>query len=491
MDTSKKLVNAFLWNLIGRWGVRFIGIASSLILLRLLAPDMFGVMALATIYIGLFEVFAHSGINRYLIVRTELTDDDLNTAWTLNLIIRFIISALLVLSAGYISELVKDSRVENVVIAVALINFLGAFGNIALIRFQKAVNYKPTNTLEIYTKLLSTSVTLTTAYFYPTYWALIVGNFFAMLSGLIGGYILLPYLPKLNFQFEKALFTNSAWIYLRNILSYFRNRIDVFFVGHFFDTTAVGKYKISQDFATLPFSEVISPATRGMFPALSEYKNQKQALFDKTYKFLALVYSIIIPSIFGFFIIATQFSTVVLGEKWADAATLLPALSLLMLSYPLNGISHNLFDYLNKSHLGVLNDFIGVTVLALVFLSWQFTSIEVFTQIRAYLAVLLFLILIIIVRVALGFSLKAMCSIILVPLSASLVMYAAFTFIYVNENITLGGLFINMFLGACYFFVAMFLLVLTIKSKSTIWQFWFIKVLDILGALKNRMIGLG
>jgi hypothetical protein len=111
----------------------------------------------------------------------------------------------------------------------------------------------------------------------------------------------------------------------------------------------------------------------------------------------------------------------------------------------------------------------------------------VFTQIRAYLAVLLFLFLIIVVRVTLGFSLKAMCSILLVPLSASLVMYAAFTFIYVNENITLAGLFINMFLGACYFLVAMFLLVLIIKNKSTIWQFWFGKVLDVLGALKTRM----
>jgi O-antigen/teichoic acid export membrane protein len=491
VDTSKKLAHAFLWNLIGRWGIRIIGIASSLILLRLLAPDVFGVMALATIYIGLFEVFSHAGVNRYLIASTDLKDDDLNTAWTLNLVLRFIISSLLVLSAGYIAELVNDSRIQEVIIAVAIINFFGAFGNIALIRFQKAVNYKPINTLDIYKKLLSTMVTLVTAYFYPTYWALIAGNSIAMLTGLIGGYILLPYLPEFNFQFKRALFTNSAWIYFRNIISYFRNRLDVFFVGKLFDITAVGKYKISQDFATLPFSEIIAPATRGMFPALSKYKNQKEALFDKTYKFLALVYSIIIPSIFGFFIIATQFSTVILGEKWVDVAALLPALSLLMLSYPLNGISHNLFDYFNKSHLGVINDLIGIIVLALVFCSWQFTSIEVFTQIRAYLAVLLFLILIIIIRVTLGFSLKAMCSIILVPLSASIVMYGAFTFIYVNEELTLMGLLINMFLGACYFSVAILLLIVAIKNKSTIWTFWFDKVLEVFNTLKSRILAKG
>ena len=217
MNTSKKLANAFLWNLIGKWGVRSIGIVSSLLLIRLLAPDMFGVMALATIYIGLFEVFSHLGVNRYLIAQTELTDDDLNKAWTLNIGIRLLISLALMLSSGMISELVKDTRVQNVVIAIAIINFIGAFGNTALIRLEKAVNFKPINTLNIYVKVFSTVVTLTVAFFYPTYWALIAGNFTAMLSGLIGGYLLISYKPKLDFRVDKA-FLLTQFGYMSEIL---------------------------------------------------------------------------------------------------------------------------------------------------------------------------------------------------------------------------------------------------------------------------------
>ena len=223
-----------------------------------------------------------------------------------------------------------------------------------------------------------------------------------------------------------------------------------------------------------------------MFPALSEYKNQREALFDKTYKFLALTYMLIIPSIFGLFIVDVQFATVILGEKWRDAAPILSALSLLMLSYPLNAISHNLYDYLNKTHLSLFNDLLGMFALLLTFYLWQFNSIEEFANIRAYIASVLFLVLIVIVKITLGFSLRAMFSLIALPLVSSLFMYAAFTFIYVNENVTLLGFFINVFLGGLYFIISASIVIILVQKKSVIWQFWYGKVIDFIFVLKLR-----
>ena len=50
-----------------RWGMRLIGLVSTIILARLLTPADFGIVAMAMVVVGLLEIIAFTGVDLALI----------------------------------------------------------------------------------------------------------------------------------------------------------------------------------------------------------------------------------------------------------------------------------------------------------------------------------------------------------------------------------------------------------------------------------------
>ena len=69
-----------------RWTDRSIAFVSTLILARLLVPEDFGVIAMASLVIGLADVFFELGVNVALIQNKTPSQEHYDTAWTLRLI---------------------------------------------------------------------------------------------------------------------------------------------------------------------------------------------------------------------------------------------------------------------------------------------------------------------------------------------------------------------------------------------------------------------
>ena len=67
---------------------RGLGIISTLVLARLLLPEHFGVVALVVIALQFFELLVEIGNQQYIIQKTEVTEADLNTAWSMDIVIK-------------------------------------------------------------------------------------------------------------------------------------------------------------------------------------------------------------------------------------------------------------------------------------------------------------------------------------------------------------------------------------------------------------------
>ena len=64
------------------------GLISTLILARLLVPEDFGIIAISMLVLVFVETLANTGSEQYLIQKDSIDDYDINTAWTLNLILK-------------------------------------------------------------------------------------------------------------------------------------------------------------------------------------------------------------------------------------------------------------------------------------------------------------------------------------------------------------------------------------------------------------------
>lgn len=82
---------------------RGLGIISTLILARLLTPDDFGIIALITIVLQFFELLAEIGNQQYIVQKETLHDSDLNTAWTMDILIKSFVALAVICSAPLLS----------------------------------------------------------------------------------------------------------------------------------------------------------------------------------------------------------------------------------------------------------------------------------------------------------------------------------------------------------------------------------------------------
>ncbi len=489
MDIKKKLFSAYFWNIGGSWCVRLIGIGSTLILVRFIEPESFGLVALATLCIGFFETLNSAGIGRYLMTQTELDQKSLDSAWTLNILIRLSVSIIIIIASPYMASYFNEPRLEDIVYFVAINGFFTAFNNMGLLRLRKSLQFKKLVLLHMVSKVFSTLVTLGILFISPDHWALLIGSGSYIWMYLVGSYYIYNFRPKIRFVFEKEMYSFSVFILLRNILSYLRNRGDVFIVSKFFDMPSIGKYKIGLEFAVLPFTEVISPAGLAIFSGLSNYKHNKAELFDKTYKYLALVYLFVIPSIVGIWFVAPQFCTVILGEKWADTAPIMSSLAVLMLSYPLRAMTNNLYDYLGRPKLGIFNDFIGLALLILISTTIVYDDVTHFSELRGLIGIVFFLFIVAFARLTIGFSIARILEVVLIPVVSSSFMYWMFSYVYFNDELTLLGLLSNVFVGSISYSVFFVALVMIIKPYSKLWKFWFDKAAIASVTMKNRVVG--
>lgn len=476
MSIQRKLTVAYFWNLFGKWGVRFIGIGSTLILARLLDPSAFGLVALATICIGFFETLTDIGINRYLISQTELDEKAMDTSWTIALMLKILLIVVLVLLSDFLADFMNAPEISLIIIVVACSGIFSALTNIGLVRFEKALDYKRISTLLLTAKVISTCVTLGLAFYFQNYWALVAGGICNTLVYCIGSYFVSSYRPKFNFAIAKGQLSFSTKIMARAVLGYTRNKLDIFLVGKLFDNSAVGKYNIGQEFAILPLTEVITPASTAMFPALAQYRDRKAELFDKTYKYFALVYGFVLPCIVGIWFIAPQFCTVILGPKWSDTAPLMSALAVLMLPFPLTAITNNLFDYLNKTQLSLFSDCVGILLLLTAFLTLSFDYVADFALVRAIIAIIAFLAILIFARLTIGLSLLKMTSVLIVPLISSAIMWSCLYFGYHSKDITILGLLLNVVLGGISYVLSLLVTLFFMAKADTTWAFWYSKV---------------
>ena len=136
-----------------------------LVLARFLTPEDFGIVAMATITAFFFDVIGETGTPQYIAQKDTITSEDVNTAWTLNLIFKAACFVCFILAIPLISAYSENELIEPVLYCISLVIPLGALISPGLIVQSRNLNYKPITKLSIIEKLVSICVTIVFIHF--------------------------------------------------------------------------------------------------------------------------------------------------------------------------------------------------------------------------------------------------------------------------------------------------------------------------------------
>lgn len=311
-----------------RLSVRLIGLISTLILVRLLTPSDFGIVAMAMSIVAAIEMMKAFGFDVVLIQDQKAGPDEYNTAWTLNVALGVGSAILLVVLSFPAAMFYEEPRLEHVFYVIALASLLQGFENIGLVDFRKHLDFDKEFIYQLLIKLFSFCVTVTLAYMLRTYWALVIGTVSSRAAAVFLSYIMHPYRPRLTLASLRKIFGFSKWLFMNNLLYFLRFRSPDFIVGKISGSSGLGLFTISYEISNLPTTELIAPINRALLPGFSkisdDQENSRRA-FVKAASVLALIS---LPAGFGIASIAELLVPVLLGEKWNATIPLIKVLAI-------------------------------------------------------------------------------------------------------------------------------------------------------------------
>ncbi|MBA6357438.1 MULTISPECIES: oligosaccharide flippase family protein [unclassified Colwellia] len=384
-DISEKVVNSSFLMLSLRLFQRSIGLISTMILARVLLPEDFGLIAILTLVGLFFEILTQTGSEQYIIQKTKVDHNTLNTAFTLDIITKSIIWLLFIICVPYISEYYNEPQLKWALWASSLILPIGALTNPNLYMLKKNIDFKAFTKLEAFRKIFSFTIVMLVLIFEQSFWAIVAGDIASMAIAVLGSYVIAPYKPRLSKENIKIQWVFSKWMLIKGIFGFTRSQADTFLVSNFFGIADLGRYHMSKHIAYIPANDIIIPSIEPVFSALAESKNNAVVFKDRFLKGFFITFSIIFPLSMFIYIFPELIVNFLLGEKWINTYNVM---SILGLSVLFTSINH----YFETSMLALAKIkqvfiFDAITMVILIIILWFFPggSVEEFTLHRNYL----------------------------------------------------------------------------------------------------------
>lgn len=324
------IVRGTLFTVAMRWTDRLIGLLSTLVLARLLLPQDFGIIAMASLVISLADLLFDLGVHAALIQNPAPTQSHFDTAWTLSLLQSLAVALALQGCAPYAAQYFHEPRVQSVVQVLALSLLINSLENIGVVNFQREMRFGQDYVYMFCKRFSGFVVTLVSAWLLHSYWALVIGTLSGRTVGVLCSYTMHPMRARLSLVRWREIMGVSQWLLLRTSGSYFEGQLHRAVVGRHDNATVMGAYAMAGDISTMPSSELLMPINRVLFPAFVLARPRPDELKRVFLLAQGVQCLIAIPASAGLALVAPQLVPLMLGMQWASAV---PFVQILAVAY--------------------------------------------------------------------------------------------------------------------------------------------------------------
>jgi lipopolysaccharide exporter len=332
------------WAIGWRLSRRILGFINTLILARLLVPDDFGLVALATGFSQGIMAFSTLGIEEAVIRQKSAGRDIYDTAFTINLIRGLITAAIVAACAWPVAIFFKDPRLMPVLLALAACGMITSFENIGIIEFRRDFAFEREFKLLLLPRLAAIVVTVGVALAWRTHWALVAGIATAQALTTAMGYVMHPYRPRIGLTAWRQLAGFSVWSWGISVAIMLRDRVDGFVIGRLLGLAEVGVYSVGAEFGIMPTYELAAPLSAACFSGFAAAERSGTEISAIYLRILATVSLVVLPVGAGVSLVAGPMVLLAFGPRWAEAADVVRILGIAGASVVLGTVSFALMS---------------------------------------------------------------------------------------------------------------------------------------------------
>ncbi len=214
-------------------------------------------------------------------------------------------------------------------VALAAAMLMSSLENIGIVDFHREFAFGKEFRLFVLPRIAGIVLGMAVAFYWRSYWALIVGIFTTRCLRALLSYVMHPYRPGLSLRAWRGMLTFSTWAWVLSLVVLIRDRIDSFVIGRMLGPAQVGIYTVGWEIGFATSAELIMPLCRALFPSFSTLRNRAADIADAYFRVISAAMLVIMPASTGIALVAQPLVRIALGDRWIVAVPIVQIFALI------------------------------------------------------------------------------------------------------------------------------------------------------------------
>lgn len=367
--SNNKVISNFIWRFAERCGAQAVQFVVSVVLARLLAPEVYGTIALVTVITTILNVFVDSGMGNALIQKKNADTLDFSTVFYFNIAICVLLYSGLFICAPWIAGFYKNLSLVPVIRVLGLTIVISGVKNIQQAYVSKTMQFKRFFFSTLGGTIGAAVIGVWMAYRGYGVWALVAQQIFNTTMDTLILWITVKWRPTREFSFKrlKGLFSYGWKLLASTLLDTVYNNIRQLIIGKMYSSSDLAFYNRGKQFPDLIINNINTSIDSVLLPTMSQEQDDKVRVKAMTRRAIKTSTYIMAPLMMGLAFCGTPIVRLVLTEKWLACVPFMQIFCITSMFYPIHTANLNAIKALGRSDLflklEILKKIVGIILL--------------------------------------------------------------------------------------------------------------------------------
>jgi O-antigen/teichoic acid export membrane protein len=350
---KNKTLQGLMYLGLGKGAGKLISFINTLLLARLLTPEDYGLMAIVMVVVGFIGFFNEIGLGSAIKQRLDITQSQLNGAFTLAILISSLLYIGVYVASPAISKYYQHEVLTDVLRFIALSFIIGAAATVPDALIAREMRFKLYAGIEFAMILLQCLITLALAALGYQVWALAWGFIVSQAFKTLSIIYFSQWKPSRFGDVGAAtdLMKFGATVTYSRLTWYFYNNAKTLIIGKILSPQQLGVFSMASTLATLPTSHITSMVIQIASPLFSKLQLEPVRLDNALCRLSSGIALLGFPVMAGMALTAEQLVPVLLGQNWLEAILPLQILCILGLFKSVDPLVTQAFISIGKANI--------------------------------------------------------------------------------------------------------------------------------------------
>lgn len=374
-ELKGRAISSLLWRFLERCGAQGVTFLVTIVLARLLAPEVYGLISLVTVFTTILQVFVDSGMGNALIQKKEADDLDFSSVFFFNLVMCITLYVLLFFCAPFIATFYHKPELTSVIRVLGITLLIAGVKNVQQAYVSRKLLFKRFFFATLGGTIGAAVIGIVMAYLGFGIWALVAQNIVNAMIDTVILWLTVRWRPKLQFSFDrlKVLLRYGWKLLASSLLHTFYTNIRTLVIGKLYTPADLAYYEKGQSFPTLIVSNINASIDSVLLPTMSGVQDSRESVKAITRRAIMTSSYLMWPMMVGLAVVAKPLVVLLLTEKWLAAVPFLQIICFSLGLEPLQTANLNAIKALGRSDIYLKLEIAKKTIsIAILLLSMRF-----------------------------------------------------------------------------------------------------------------------